>query len=100
MKIGKKILIGFFTILIAVLVVLGFKMWVDNRGEEVANIGDKRAKINTVLYIEELKIPFYTEEIGEVEKIFNDLITAPIVKVKDESVDIKTLENTEVEFNE
>ena len=95
MKIGKKILIGFFTILIAVLVVLGFKMWVDNRGEEVANIGDKRAKINTVLYIEELKIPFYTEEIGEVEKIFNDLITAPIVKVKDESVDIKTLENTD-----
>lgn len=95
MKIGKKILIGFFTILIAVLVVLGFKMWVDNRGEEVANIGDKRAKINTVFYIEELKIPFYTEEIGEVEKIFNDLITAPIVKVKDESVDIKTLENTD-----
>ena len=95
MKIGKKILIGFFTILIAVLVVLGFKMWVDNRGEEVANIGDKRAKINTVFYIEELKIPFYTEEIGEVEKIFNDLITVPIVKVKDESVDIKTLENTD-----
>lgn len=95
MKIGKKILIGFFTILIAVLVVLGFKMWVENRGEEVANIGDKRAKINTVFYIEELKIPFYTEEIGEVEKIFNDLITAPIVKVKDESVDIKTLENTD-----
>lgn len=95
MKIGKKILIGIFTILIAVLVVLGFKMWVDNRGEEVANIGDKRAKINTVFYVEELKIPFYTEEIGEVEKIFNDLITAPIVKVKDESVDIKTLENTD-----
>lgn len=95
MKIGKKFLIGIFTILIAVLVVLGFKMWVDNRGEEVANIGDKRAKINTVFYVEELKIPFYTEEIGEVEKIFNDLITAPIVKVKDESVDIKTLENTD-----
>ena len=91
----KKVISFLLVVLIVVLGVLGFRIWRENKGGEVANIGKKRMKINTVFYVEDLKIPFYTEENGEIEKIFNDLITAPIVKVKDKEIDIKTLDNTD-----
>ena len=50
-------------------------------------------RINTAFYMEEVPIPFYNEEESEIEKTFNSLVTAPIVKVRDENTDLTKIDD-------
>ena len=40
-----------------------------------------------------MPIPFYNEEESEIEKTFNSLVTAPIVKVRDENTDLTKIDD-------
>lgn len=82
MKRWIKILIGFF-----IIVVIGFGYWMyrTSKIEKLMELENQKAKFNTVFYMEELPIPFYEDEESEIEKIYNSLITAPIIKVKEDN---------------
>lgn len=91
----KKIIISSITVLLIVLGVFAFRTYVENREKDnsIVKIGKKNMRINTTFYIEEVPIPFYNEEDSEIEKTFNSLITAPIVKVRDENTDLTKIED-------
>ncbi len=82
MKRWIKILIGVF-----IIVVIGFGYWMyrTSKIEKLMELENQKAKFNTVFYMEELPIPFYEDEESEIEKIYNSLITAPIIKVKEDN---------------
>lgn len=82
MKRWIKILIGVF-----IVVVIGFGYWMyrTSKIEKLMELENQKAKFNTVFYMEELPIPFYEDEESEIEKIYNSLITAPIIKVKEDN---------------
>ncbi len=91
----KKIIISLITVLLIVVGVLGFRTYVQNREKDnsIVKIGKKNMRINTAFYMEEVPIPFYNEEESEIEKTFNSLVTAPIVKVKDENTDLTKIDD-------
>lgn len=82
MKRWIKILIGVF-----IVVAIGFGYWMyrTSKIEKLMELENQKAKFNTVFYMEELPIPFYEDEESEIEKIYNSLITAPIIKVKEDN---------------
>jgi hypothetical protein len=82
MKRWIKILIGVF-----IIVAIGFGYWMyrTSKIEKLMELENQKAKFNTVFYMEELPIPFYEDEESEIEKIYNSLITAPIIKVKEDN---------------
>ena len=82
MKRWIKILIGVF-----IVVAIGFGYWMyrTSKIEKLMELENQKAKFNTVFYMEELTIPFYEDEESEIEKIYNSLITAPIIKVKEDN---------------
>lgn len=82
MKRWIKILIVVF-----IIVVIGFGYWMyrTSKIEKLMELENQKAKFNTVFYMEELPIPFYEDEESEIEKIYNSLITAPIIKVKEDN---------------
>jgi len=82
-------------ILFGIVGIFAFKMYVDNKHKNdtaIVKIGKKNMRINTTFYIEEVPIPFYTEEESEIEKTYNSLIKAPIVKVRDENTDLTKID--------
>jgi hypothetical protein len=91
----KKIIISLITVLLIVVGVLGFRTYVQNREKDnsIVKIGKKNMRINTAFYMEEVPIPFYNEEESEIEKTFNSLVTAPIVKVRDENTDLTKIDD-------
>lgn len=91
----KKIIISLITVLLIVVGVLGFRTYVQNREKDnsIIKIGKKNMRINTAFYMEEVPIPFYNEEESEIEKTFNSLVTAPIVKVRDENTDLTKIDD-------
>lgn len=91
----KKIIISLITVLLIVVAVLGFRTYVENREKDnsIVKIGKKNMRINTAFYMEEVPIPFYNEEESEIEKTFNSLVTAPIVKVRDENTDLTKIDD-------
>lgn len=91
----KKIIISLITVLLIVVGVLGFRTYVENREKDnsIVKIGKKNMRINTAFYMEEVPIPFYNEEESEIEKTFNSLVTAPIVKVRDENTDLTKIDD-------
>lgn len=91
----KKIIISLITVLLIVVGVLGFRTYVQNREKDnsIVKIGKKNMRINTTFYMEEVPIPFYNEEESEIEKTFNSLVTAPIVKVRDENTDLTKIDD-------
>lgn len=91
----KKIIISLITVLLIVVGVLGFRTYVQNREKDnsIVKIGKKNMRINTAFYMEEVPIPFYNEEESEIEKTFNSLVTAPIVKVRDENTDLTKVDD-------
>lgn len=91
----KKIIISLITVLLIVVGVLGFRTYVQNREKDnsIVKIGKKNMRINTAFYMEEVPIPFYNEEESEIEKTFNSIVTAPIVKVRDENTDLTKIDN-------
>ena len=91
----KKIIISLMTVLLIVVGVLGFRTYVQNREKDnsIVKIGKKNMRINTAFYMEEVPIPFYNEEESEIEKTFNSLVTAPIVKVRDENTDLTKIDD-------
>ena len=100
MKRWIKILIGVF-----IIVAIGFGYWMyrTSKIEKLMELENQKAKFNTVFYMEELPIPFYEDEESEIEKIYNSLITAPIIKVKEDNkvadfVDIDDNLVIEIEF--
>ena len=64
---------------------IGYWMYRTSKIEKLMKLENQKAKFNTVFYIEELPIPFYEEEETDIEKIYNSLITAPIIKVKEDN---------------
>jgi len=82
-------------VLLIVVGVLGFRTYVQNREKDnsIVKIGKKNMRINTAFYMEEVPIPFYNEEESEIEKTFNSLVTAPIVKVRDENTDLTKIDD-------
>ena len=82
MKRWIKILIGVF-----IVVAIGFGYWMyrTSKIEKLMELENQKAKFNTVFYMEELPIPFYEDEESEIEKIYNSLITALIIKVKEDN---------------
>lgn len=82
MKRWIKILIGVF---IVVAIGIGYWMYRTSKIEKLMELENQKAKFNTVFYMEELPIPFYEDEESEIEKIYNSLITAPIIKVKEDN---------------
>lgn len=82
MKRWIKILIGVF-----IIVAIGFGYWMyrTSKIEKLMELENQKAKFNTVFYMEKLPIPFYEDEESEIEKIYNSLITAPIIKVKEDN---------------
>lgn len=91
----KKIIISLITVLLIVVGVLGFRTYVQNREKDnsIVKIGKKNMRINTAFYMEEVPIPFYNEEESEIEKTFNSIVTAPIVKVRDENTDLSKIDD-------
>lgn len=91
----KKIIISLITVLLIVVGVLGFRTYVQNREKDnsIVKIGKKNMRINTAFYMEEVPIPFYNEEESEIEKTFNSIVTAPIVKVRDENTDLTKIDD-------
>lgn len=91
----KKNIISLITVLLIVVGVLGFRTYVQNREKDnsIVKIGKKNMRINTAFYMEEVPIPFYNEEESEIEKTFNSLVTAPIVKVRDENTDLTKIDD-------
>jgi hypothetical protein len=91
----KKIIISLITVLLIVVGVLGFRTYVQNREKDnsIVKIGKKNMRINTAFYMEEVPIPFYNEEESEIEKTFNSLVTAPIVKIRDENTDLTKIDD-------
>lgn len=91
----KKIIISLITVLLIIVGVLGFRTYVQNREKDnsIVKIGKKNMRINTAFYMEEVPIPFYNEEESEIEKTFNSLVTAPIVKVRDENTDLTKIDD-------
>ena len=91
----KKIIISLITVLLIVVGVLGFRTYVQNREKDnsIVKIGKKNMRINTAFYMEEVPIPFYNGEESEIEKTFNSLVTAPIVKVRDENTDLTKIDD-------
>ena len=91
----KKIIISLITVLLIVVGVLGFRTYVQNREKDnsIVKIGKKNMRINTAFYMEEVPIPFYNEEESEIEKTFNSLVTAPIVKVRDDNTDLTKIDD-------
>lgn len=82
MKKWVKILIG---IIVLMVIGAGYWMYRTSKIEKLMELENQKAKFNTVFYMEELPIPFYEDEESEIEKIYNSLITAPIIKVKEDN---------------
>lgn len=91
----KKIMLYLVLILFGIVGIFAFRMYVDNKHKNdtaIVKIGKKNMRINTTFYVEEVPIPFYTEEESEIEKTYNSLIKAPIVKVRDENTDLTKID--------
>ena len=91
----KKIILYLVLILFGIVGIFAFRMYVDNKHKNdtaIVKIGKKNMRINTTFYVEEVPIPFYTEEESEIEKTYNSLIKAPIVKVRDENTDLTKID--------
>ena len=84
MKRWAKILIG---IIVLTIIGIGYWFYREHKIKKIMELENQKAKFDTVFYVEELPIPFYSEEETEIEKLYNSLITAPIVKVKEDKSD-------------
>lgn len=84
MKRWAKILIG---IIVLAIIGIGYWFYREHKIKKIMELENQKAKFDTVFYMEELPIPFYSEEETEIEKLYNSLITAPIVKVKEDKTD-------------